>query len=147
MYDPVYLLICTVWNTPCEVCGMPPMYCKTRPLGSLWYAPCVVCRQSINPDPFTNGGGLEAEDFLRIITVNSWAPGGAQGSLKTTLGELVVTEPHCWQRENTFNIVDQSSHIRDHNCFKDFFLLRTLRQIDLISRGAKSSEMHNKVRR
>ena len=31
-----------------------------------------------------------------------------------------------------------------HNCFKDFFLLWTLRHIDWITLGAKSSEMHNK---
>ena len=34
-----------------------------------------------------------------------------------------------------------------HNCFTDFFLLLTLRRIDWISLGAKSSEMHNKVGR
>ena len=34
-----------------------------------------------------------------------------------------------------------------HNCFKDFFLLRTLQLIDWICLGANSSEMHNKVGR
>ena len=34
---------------------------------------------------------------------------------------------------------------RMHNCFKVFFLLRTLQLIDWICLGAKSSEMHNKV--
>ena len=35
--------------------------------------------------------------------------------------------------------------VAEHNCFKVFFLLRTLQLIDGICLGANSSEMHNKV--